>query len=624
VRLTGRDADSAEDALRRLGRIRGDAVGPITSFDDLDRLAAASALEDTRNLLYDLSRRTQIAAITRNIFPFGEVFIEIFGTWGRLVKEGKGLPIRRLQQGVEGARDAGFFTSDENGREIFIYPGQQLLQRFLFRDDPDIEGGQVTPRETDIQFGGSVQSLNLVSGSILPGFTPVVQAAVSVFEQIPILGRFADTPTIENLKRIVSPFGVETSEEATDILRLAIPTWFRRVLGMKGLDQQLAQSQASTTMEVLKQLFLEEGIFRPDEATYMTMLKRAERISGRIALVRTIGAFIAPTAPVPIHMVEDKDAIVWELQTLSTDYHEKLKNVFDGDEVATFRWFMSSYGFDPFLISTGKTVAIRTRSFTSDGFRHQQANRVSFELFPETAYFANPDIPDQFDRDSIRRQLDEDARANLTPDQWMQRRNRSLGNVIMEVARQKVGERTDEAATDFLRQTRHWIEMNYRGFNINIVGLPARADNKVLIRELAKWESHTPLAQSEVGKAVISYMTTRANFVKAIQDGGLIADVNQPFTEHARAEPFRQALRDKAIALIRKYPQFEAVWEQVLQRELKENEDLLQQTALQTGISVELLLKPVMKSLSRRIRDPGLARQNILPDPFAGFEVANG
>ena len=81
--------------LDTTGKVSADE-GKILRLDDLDSLdetAKAYALAETKSLLYDLNRRHVVSDMLRLAFPFAEVYIEIMGTWSRLLNKKKFTPL---------------------------------------------------------------------------------------------------------------------------------------------------------------------------------------------------------------------------------------------------------------------------------------------------------------------------------------------------------------------------------------------------------------------------------------------------------------------------------------------------------------------------------------------------
>ena len=117
----------------------------IDNIDELDDAAKAYALTETKSLLYDLNKRHVVSDMLRLAFPFAEVYLEIIGTWSRLLNKKKLLAGRKITRAVEGARkakfeddDQGFFHVDEmTGEEMFFFPGNEALSNWMFQEDQD-------------------------------------------------------------------------------------------------------------------------------------------------------------------------------------------------------------------------------------------------------------------------------------------------------------------------------------------------------------------------------------------------------------------------------------------------------------------------------------------------------
>ena len=106
------------------------------------------------------------------MFPFGEAYVEIFSTWSRLLVENQGRPLRRAQQLVQSAQkpnpvfddsgQKGFFYKDPNtNEELFGYPGEGLIQKWMFKD--------LTENGVQVNLPVFAGSLN-IAGNLIPGF----------------------------------------------------------------------------------------------------------------------------------------------------------------------------------------------------------------------------------------------------------------------------------------------------------------------------------------------------------------------------------------------------------------------------------------------------------------------
>ena len=121
----------------------------------------------TKQLLYDASKKHLISDITKNIFPFPEVWFELAQTWSKLLINNP-YRARQAQLAVTGARGSdavgytgeGFFAPDPSGSgsEMFVYPGSDFLTNSIFGEQSDV---RVAPK-------GFVQGINLLGQGFIP------------------------------------------------------------------------------------------------------------------------------------------------------------------------------------------------------------------------------------------------------------------------------------------------------------------------------------------------------------------------------------------------------------------------------------------------------------------------
>ena len=210
---------------------------PFKKFDDafnsIDDVSKAHALNETKELLYDLGQRTRFWEATRLIFPFGEAYQEILTTWFKILRDNPA-PIRRFQLTVEKGRetnpfeiedtDRGFFYEDPTtGEEMFAFPGWGgLASKFM-----GIEGDD----PIQLEASGFAASVNLIGQSFLPGFGPLVQVPAAYLTKdvdpestlvTAIFGDFPPEPT-------TNPFDYFTR-------LFPYPSWLKKVIQAYDLD----------------------------------------------------------------------------------------------------------------------------------------------------------------------------------------------------------------------------------------------------------------------------------------------------------------------------------------------------------------------------------------------------
>lgn len=206
----------------------------LDDLDALDETAKAYALSETKSLLYDLNRRHVVSDMLRLAFPFAEVYIEIMGTWSRLLNKKKFLATRKISRGIEGARkadlnddDEGFFHTDEmTGEEMFFFPGSEMLTNWMFEGNRDgrtvqnpISGETIDAPDARINLKGYVSSLNMIVGNPAPGLGPLVAIPASRV-----------LPKNELIDKIFFPYGRETDSPYNPytFADALIPSWAKK------------------------------------------------------------------------------------------------------------------------------------------------------------------------------------------------------------------------------------------------------------------------------------------------------------------------------------------------------------------------------------------------------------
>lgn len=580
------------------------------SLDEADAIAKAFALEETKRLLYDTSRRHTFWDKTRLIFPFGEAWWEIMSTWNRLLMDNPRL-IRRAQQFVNGARtsdpisaivnpqyqdDRGFFYKDPvSGEEIFNYPGWDLIAGWMFGSETQgseymrtmqTTGGLIPGDEPPLQYPlnqlppgasirpqitGRVSGVNLLLGSFMPGVGPLVQIPAALMPAL-------NEPRYKILRELILPFGGEASTSIGEIAdNFVMPSWARKALVAFGqASGDSVRLYGNTVIDVLRHR-IQTG--QSNWNSYEDMqeaMRNAENEAKFLWLIRFGSQFIGPTGGTVRFDVRDSEGNLWAFQTLSTEYRKMLEDNNWNHDLA-FSQFVARFGLDPSLYYTAKTRAVVRRSVTEPGADWQVRNRDLFDRYTLTAYFANPDtIRDPFYYPAYLEQLRDKVggpdRISLSPQQWWEERNDFLGRIAYERMRMayidpRTGRtRTDPVATLVLRNYRLQLATEYPGFDSITPGLAEPIPTEQLISELYDWEREPRLAETQAGRAVMTYLSYRDWAIAQASAQGI---TERGFGTAQRTEYLRFMLSNIGRQLVEQYPQFGPVWEQVLSRELQ-------------------------------------------------------
>jgi len=331
---------------RRIAQAADRSVDNATlTFDDIDELAKAHALENTRWLLYDLANKSQFFDQFNLFFPFGEAWKEVITRWGELIARRPSsfrkpvLITRELSQNdvLPHPPDAeGFFWTDENGEEVFIYPGTGWLNEQLIG--------------IPVPFTGRVQGLSLAT-ELMPGLGPVLQ--------IPLSHIIPNKPSWDAVSEIIFPFGRQAGYEA-----LMPPAWRR---GAETINRWLDNGEviatspqsdtayANTVADVIRwgvssgQISLDS----PDEIREAQAW--AQERATQFYAIRTVAQLAGPfpASPAPEWVVEDEDGHVLMAQALIGEYQEMVAE----DPRGAPQRFLNHYGDDLYPLLQGKSVS---------------------------------------------------------------------------------------------------------------------------------------------------------------------------------------------------------------------------------------------------------------------------
>ena len=436
-----------EDASRTLG---------ADDLAQLDEMAKSYALTETQKLLYDLNKRHAVSDMLRLAFPFAEVYLEILGTWSRLINQQKLLSGRKVQRVIQGARGTGeegeegfFHTDEQSGEEMFFFPGTELLTNFMFGEDKNqviknpATGEMMEAPDVRLKLEGYASSLNMVAGNPMPGLGPLVA--------IPAGGLLPDTQIIDKL---FFPYGrLEEGVNPYTFLEQSIPSWLKKVLSMgKASSPQVKRTYANTYKDVLRML-ITTGLY--DDSTpekQQAAMEEAKKIASRLTWIRSAVQFAAPTGAVVRYEIEttpggalyldpakfkeeDPDGHYFGMSLYADAYYRILAK-YGGDQLAATVEFVNQFGVDPTALLTSKSKEVRKRSYTEEGGRFTNSNKDLLKRYPNIGYYMFPDNPlDEFDFNSWTESFAERDRIDLSEEEYVSAVRNGQGRLAYEYQR---------------------------------------------------------------------------------------------------------------------------------------------------------------------------------------------
>jgi hypothetical protein len=435
---------------------------------------------------------------------------------------------------------------------------------------------------------GQVQGINLVSASYLPGLGPLMQ-----FPLAGVLGTWGrDKPQLDWVVEQVFPFGEPKINSVDDVVKMGIPAWSQKLLQpMSTGDPDFARLHAHSTVDVMRAL-LQTGEYSHDTPSQMARLQNdAGRMAGGLSIIRGFLQFGLPTGPqVRFYSSAGEDADpetngqFYLFQTLASEYRQMLER-HEYDDVAAYDEFWRRFGLDPTTFITSKTTSSTRRGTTTPAYNFERVNAGTFDEFPLTAYYGQPDDPDdEFDLRAWSRQLDQGTRVPYTPEQWLAARNHTLGSMAYEEIYRKVvakrvgrGEVNPEAFTDeeraYLREAKLFYMEEYPGYARENVGVPTRGSIEQQIAELYRWGDSPVLSQTSAGQGLDVYLQARNEIMARTEAMGYSPTGFQNGRLEGQGPGMRQFLRDLAEWIIDQpeMRDFAPIWQSILSKELNED-----------------------------------------------------
>lgn len=538
--------------------------------DDIDTLAKAYAIDDTKQLLYDLSERSQITDIMRILVPFGEAWKEVITRWAKLATISgpggvplPGKPVRRFQQTIQAARgeglgqfagtgldpetgkQRGFFYKNEFGEEVYTYPGSEWLTSGL--------------TGVPVPLTGRVQGLNMF-GTIIPGLGPAAQIPIAWFLQ--------DKPELDWWREQLLPFGAPGSEESQDVvsLREYMPGWLKTgfdVMFEGGYDDRMFNSSIMYTATYL----YSTGEYGDSVEEQQRLLEDAKDAGKKLFGIRAFGQMILPSSPTFEWVTKVKDGSLINTRILAEEFYSLQEEDYD----TAIEKFLDIYGPNAVsaIIPHSRNVisAVPTSLEAAQWVSKNESVRKQFSLVygffaPQGGEFHMPTYAQNYmtgERDPI------------TPVQWRNMQDTLLGNYHYNRAKDMLqlgpGKAPNEEQRAWLSKQRANVLEAYPNWDNN-VGLAQRPDNEQMVRQLYLAVKDRKVLSTDAGKGLAAYLAFRDKAVVSGHNAGFVGYA--PFASANDMASTRQWLADHAYQIMEEHPDFERLWDVVFSREMED------------------------------------------------------
>lgn len=531
-----RKAKLSREQIGRLEQRITEGSGQL-SIKQVDTALKAKSLDKVQELLYDLSRRGQGADAVRLIMPFAEPWKEMTTTWARLLYQRPHLA-RRAQTIVEGARGAGVFHVDEQtGEEMFAYPFTEFVTKAV--------------TGVPIPLGGRVAGLNLFADNpIMPGFGPLVQ--------IPAAALIPDKPQFDWVQGVLNPLG---PREEGFLEQIVFPAaWMNKV--RLALSDPESDRLFNNAVFDIARYYHSTGEYPIDTQDGQELLTRKSISTARsLYLLRAVASFGAPSAPQLKFLSGIKDPE--QSGRLMTQFKlmETFREYQDEDYDTAVERFLTDFGEDALLFMQPKTKGGAPAEEAMLDFARENSELAN--RYPETWHFFGP-RGGEFSYAAYVRQIRKGEREVLNIRDLEKLGNNRVAALRWSKAKETVGDRPNQMQREWLDKVKTELLQKYPGFEPmpRDIGRGFRQ-----IQELQQAVSDPKLANTQVGIGLKSYFRVRDQAIEAAQNAGL-----RDHTQSVKMVAVRNWLRNAADKISDSIPEFQPLWDQILRRELKDDD----------------------------------------------------
>ncbi len=267
-KLIARATEAGLDGKQLKGMSKG--TSGTLSYQDVDDLAKAYALETTKKLLYSSQAKHQWADAARIAMPFGEAWQEVLTTWTKQMVRNPANPVHNVAKTFRGAEQSGAIYEDpQSGEMRYIHPFSFFSRNW-----------------TDTVQTGSVRGLNLI-GEGMPGVGPAIT--------MPAKPLIDDDNEI--LYDLLWPMGKKPKFNEDPLGAMAPSHWRKIVTALKG-DPDKAAELGALKMKIYEARVASGRIAAPKNAEDMYAgLEEAERSARYLMLGEGFASLLglAPT-----------------------------------------------------------------------------------------------------------------------------------------------------------------------------------------------------------------------------------------------------------------------------------------------------------------------------------------
>lgn len=538
-----------KETLKKLADVAADSTSKANgTIDQLDGYAKAVALNQTKDLLYDASRKSNLEDMLRIIVPFGGAWREVLTTYATKMIEDP-TRIRKAQLIFDGARKydssitggqegQGFFYKDPvTGEYSFNFPASGWISELLT--------GVNAPMQAP------VKRLSIGLG-VIPSIGPVAQIAYSKLAP--------DTPSFDAVTSILLPYGRKESIGF-------VPMWAKRMGEAWNANTTNLQSvYGNTYVDTLRALSTsgEYDLSDPNdkEQLFADAKSKARVLTG----LRALGQFFGPTSPSPEFQIETASGDIYATQLVKEFQKLQDPNSIGADGIAgnydtAVERFLKIYGNDAILYLSNKTESVAGGLEATEQFGDwERSNGKLFSQYADVAGFMAPG-GDDFSFEVWSRQLASGKRRRLTDREIVDAAQYKAASAQYRSLRDQLPANPSENQRTWLRSWRVELNKQYPGFPVVAQFNPGEFPAK--IAQMKNMVNEESLADNDVAQALKQYLDARDKALANASAAGYSS------LDSIAAAPLRDWLAGIGVALKEETPEFARIYERLLSYEVE-------------------------------------------------------
>ena len=325
----------------------------------------ASALQQTKDVLYDLANRSKFEELVGEISPFFGAWQEVTTRWFGIAAENPVFVFRMLKLWTVATAE------DENGQSMLMV---QLPDVFDYEIDTKFFGSHKLFGNISVASKMPID-LNLRSASMVGGFAgtgPIVSFAASELT--------IQNPDIYESLDFLFPYGLVEGGNALERYAAAhTPSWIKSAGSVAGLDtERKAATAARVLQDILAEQYIQGNELPNTEAGAKRLLDEVERRTKMIYSMRMLRSL---AIPVSYQQQSPYWPILSEFWRTEKEY---------GDEVADM-WLMENHP-ELWSATARRTLADGVIAGSLEGHRYYEDHKAMATEYPELGAFITGEV----------------------------------------------------------------------------------------------------------------------------------------------------------------------------------------------------------------------------------------